>query len=339
MRLIILLLTVAMLAALLACGPIAEGEDQDRGPAPTATPSSEEEPTATSEPAPTEESKDESSDGESEDEAPDLTPTRDPGDPAGPPITPKPTQAPAKPNPPVEPRRDTPHPDGIAGCKSLNMFTIGLEELSYLGWCSTAVTQDVKTNCSSEDGTEAQLACARDRMSDAQIHLFRDILPCLAMTNKDESYQCYAAATSQMTNSHTELWKARDAIVQRVDSDDKVKESKKQAGQCMVDQGYTQPSPDDPFPWQVYQEVPKDVKIDRTATEEEQLAAKLARKQALNQCALDTGVYDAQRERWITEFHRLKQDNPEQAQVLLDYGLKEALEAEDQSLFLQLRYR
>ena len=64
-----------------------------------------------------------------------------------------------------------------------------------------------------------------------------------------------------------------------------------------------------------------------------------ARHNAIDQCAMDVGLYDAQKELWITEGYRLSREDPDKARALKEHGLIAAMEMDGPPIFLQRRTR
>ena len=325
-------LTMALaLIALIACGP-AEGEGNKEGDpvkavTPTETPKSEEEPTKTPESEPTEKPA----------ETPKPTPTRHPEDPPSPTNTPSPTHAPVTPDPTPEPViTSEPHLDGLAGCKTLNIYVASGPDVQYMNWCHDALQNDVQANCRDEEGTEAQLTCARGRLNDAQLPNFKEILPCSAVTDNNARSKCSLEAVNRLSDNMRAVWNLWPVILKKVDSDSGVKEKKLEISRCMVEAGYEATDSDVPLPWQT-NDKPATVKPDRNATTQEQQEALRARNKALHKCATDSGIYDLQERLWIAEIQRLMNEDPDSVQSLLDFGLKEALELEGTAPFLMLR--
>ena len=356
MRILMTLLITLALAALMACGSAADNGEKEGDPAvtavPTATPKADEptkEPDPPATAAPTETPK---PDGEptktpepTPAEKPTETPkpTRHPDDPPSPTVTPTPTYIPPPTEPPktkspATPRnRRPPHPDGITGCKSWNIFSSPIEDVQYLRWCADALGKDVADNCRPAEGTNNQLACGRDRMADVVDATNRGAAVCNAVTDDDDHRTCFNQNFRQFGINMKEIWEFWSPIQQKVDSDSNVKERKIAVGDCLVDQGYARPDPNAPIPWQERKSPTE--KPDRTTTTEEQRKARTARHNAMDQCAMDVGLYDAQKELWITEVYSLSRENSDKARALKEHGLIAAMEMDGPPTFLQRRTR
>ena len=351
---LLFLVTAALLTAivLLACGPAADDGEKEGDPAasavptatpkgdeptkqpdppataaPTETPKPAEEPTKTPEPTPAEKST----------ETP--KPTRHPDDPPSPTATPVPTYPPQTPGPVIEDPviRDLPHPDGIQGCRSMNMFVDALSNLDYYTWCRETLESDVQTNCSGQDGTTAQLQCARNRLAETQSPFLKSLLPCTAITYRDARAACITRETNELADKTHQIWQVWPQILNRVDSDAKVKKRKQEIGKCMLARGYDEHNVATVLPWQINEKPDAEKPADRYATTAEERAAMRAKYTDLHECALESGIYDVQEELWFAEVQRLEQQDPSSVEALLDFGLKEALELEGPAPFLTFR--
>ena len=349
MIVIILLAT----AALLACGPAADDGDKEGDPAasavptatpkgdeptkqpdppataaPTETPKPAEEPTKTPEPTP----------AEKPTETP--KPTRHPDDPPSPTATPVPTYPPTTTPDPglVDPViRRVPHPDGVQGCRSMNMFVATPRDYDYSNWCRDTLEADVKAQCSSQEGPEAQLRCAREHLSDAQMPFLKFMLPCTAITNADASSACVEEAFIEWATKQNQVWEVWPQILNKLDSDGEVKVRKQEIAKCMLERGYDEFDVAAALPWQISEKPDAEKPVKRYATTEEERAAGRARYADLHECALESGIYDVQKALWFAEVRRLEQQDPASVEALLYFGLKEALEREGPIPFLTFR--
>ena len=332
MRTIIPILAALVLVVVISCGPAAGEGDKEGDPVvtliPTETPKPAEEPTKTPEPTP----------AEKPTETP--KPTRHPDDPPSPTATPVPTYPPTTTPDPglVDPViRRVPHPDGIEGCRSINMFAAERTHVDYLDWCGDALEADVKARCSSQEGTEAQLRCARERLSDAQWPVSRLMLPCTAITDPDHTAECTNEAFIEWATKQNQVWEVWPQILNRVDSDGEVKVRKQEIAKCMLERGYDEFDVAAALPWQISEKPDEEKPVKRYATTEEERAAMRARYADLNECALESGIYDVQEALWFAEVRRLEQQDPASVEALLYFGLKEALEREGPTPFLTFR--
>ena len=175
---------VAILCALLllvlavACAPVAPPEspsgddpneqaektesDGSGDEKPTATPK----PTRPPEPTP---KPDRDSDGKPE-------PTRHPDDPPSPTTEPTSTPGPITPaSAPVDPM--PPHPDGMAGCYSMNLYQMSVDEVPFMFWCQRVLSEDVAQNCQGAgDGTtEDEKKCGIQLLADVQVFMMRGV--------------------------------------------------------------------------------------------------------------------------------------------------------------------
>ena len=333
MRLIAISLILLMaLVALMACGPADEADGgKDGDPPATEVPE-----TAT--PKPTETPK---PDGEPT-KAPE--PTKEPEDPAS---TPEPAPT-AEPSPTPEPTIDpdliddhiysTPHPDGIEGCRAMNMWVIHIkDELRYSAWCEQTLEFDVQAHCASSVGTEEQLACARDRLDAVENLDVRFLYACSAITDPDGATDCLRDALARVDDAWNKTWAAWPGILNTVDSDPDVKAKKIAVADCMAEGGHDRPDPDDPIKWQTNNKPDPDYKPLREPPTQAQMDAWKLRDKALDQCATDRGLYEAQDSKWNEEVRRILKEDPETAGALKDLGLITAMERDGIFPFLMQR--
>ena len=244
---LLFLVTAALLTAivLLACGPAADDGEKEGDPAasavPTATPKGDE-PTKTPEPTP----------AEKPTETP--KPTRHPDDPPSPTATPVPTYPPTTTPDPglVDPViRRVPHPDGVQGCRSMNEFVATPRDYDYSNWCRDTLEADVKANCSGQDGTAAQLRCAKERLASTQMPFLKFMLPCTAITDPDHAAECTNEAFIEWATKQNQVWEVWPQILNRVDSDAEVKVRKQEIAKCMLERGYDEFDVAAALPWQI----------------------------------------------------------------------------------------
>ena len=346
MRVLIPILAFLAMAAVIACGPASNPESNENNPdgdpaatataTPTETPKDDGDPTK--EPEPTETPK--PSGEPTKESEPSPTPTRHPDDPPGATSIPTPTYAPQPPRTPkplFRPRPDPVHPDGLAGCRSWNIFASPWDDSQYSSWCIEALGQDVADNCRSAGGTENQLACGRDRMADVVDATHRGAAVCQAVTDDDDRRTCFSDNIRKFGTNMEEISEFWPLIQQKVDSDPDIKERKIAVGQCLVDQGYERPNQGAPLPW--HDRKPLMVKPNRMALTKEQMSARIEMYNAMDECAIDVGLYDAQKELWTIEVNRLLRDEPEKARALKEHGLIAAMEMEGPPTFLHRRAR
>ena len=289
MRLTIPLLIAFLLAAFIACGPASGTGEKEGDPTPTATPKGDEptkqpDPTATTKPTET----------PAPDEEPASSPEPSPTD--TPVSTPSPTPIPTPDHGPIDdPMVTTPHPGGIEACKAMNMWVSDATEvITYLLWCKDTLERDVRTHCRTASGTEAQLACARDRLATVENLDMRIIAACSAVTDPEAVGDCAVDAFGRLDHAFYLMWDVWPVILNTVDSNADVKERKVAVSDCMAEQGYTRPDPDNPIRWHTFNKPSTEPpgKPNRGATHLERMAAWEAKDKALEQCAVDNGLYE-----------------------------------------------
>ena len=219
----------------------------------------------------------------------------------------------------------------------MNMFVMAQADLDYLDWCSDTLEADVEAQCSGQDGTTAQLQCARNRLAETQSPFLKSLLPCTAITYRDARAACITRETNELADKTHQIWQVWPQILNRVDSDAKVKKRKQEIGKCMLARGYDEHNVAAVLPWQINEKPDAEKPADRYATTAEERAAMRAKYTDLHECALESGIYDVQEELWFAEVQRLEQQDPSSVEALLDFGLKEALELEGTAPFLTFR--
>ncbi len=311
-------LLVVLILATLACGPSSsvtgEAEDSDR---PTTTP--EPTPESTEEPVP----------------------TRHPDDPPSPTPTVLPTYPPRTPGPTSVPIPVVPHPKGLVGCLSMNMFTMTGPDLDYMHWCNESLRDDVRQNCRDRDGHEAQLACAKERLSDSQMPYRANVLACSAITDIDARGWCIngpEGAVNAASDATYQIWNIWPLILSRVDGDDEVKQKRQDVAECVFQRGYEKLVTTPPFYWQTMSS-PSNEKPERGAPAGEESEARRIRYRVMDGCARQSGIYDVQEALWLAEIERLEREDPASVKALVDSGIKIALKAEGPAPFLTYRER
>ena len=90
-----------------------------------------------------------------------------------------------------------------------------------------------------------------------------------------------------------------------------------------------------PLSWQEMR--PPSQASDQRVTPEEQDATNDQRNRAIDQCAFDEGLYEAQESAWLAEIRGMKTSDPDTAERLKQEGITFALEEEGIALFLTYR--
>ena len=95
-----------------------------------------------------------------------------------------------------------PHPEGLDGCRSLNLFSASYEDIKYHAWCGDAFMSDVVENCSGTGTATVEKACATNRLADVQSYSIRALfIPCSAISDNDARAGCTEEALER-TNAH-----------------------------------------------------------------------------------------------------------------------------------------
>ena len=262
---------------------------------------------------------------------------RDPDDPPSPTDEPKPTPAvDATPDPASSILNSgLPHPRGLDGCRSMNIFTIPHEEFKFIAWCTTAVMEDVADACrGTGEGTEDEKQCAISRVADVPAYTLRELLtPCVGITDEDDYAQCYEQsfiAWGQHAIAFNSVW--NEILLATVD-DANVKFAFASLASCVRDAGYEPPDADSPLPWQEKDEA----RAEANRTNKRTIIDDTERLRVIDQCALSSRFYEAQEEKWISEIERLMASDPERVRPLLQEGVDDALNAPGVPAFLTIR--
>jgi hypothetical protein len=333
---------VAILCALLllvlavACAPVAPpesplGEDpNEQSDKPDSDESGDEKltptPKPTSPPQPTPKP-DRDSDGKPE-------PTRHPDNPPSP--TTEPTSPPGPITPasaPVDPMPQ--HPDGMAGCYSMNLYQMPVDEVPFMFWCQRVLSEDVAQNCqgTGEGTTEDEKKCGIQRLAEVQVFMMREfVAPCSGITISSDRIQC-VADTGEALNAHYQaLLGVYAEILKAVTDKSEVKTRASVTAECVRAAGYEPFDTTRPLSWQEMR--PPSQASDKRVTPEEQDATNDQRNRAIDQCAFDEGLYEAQESAWLAEIEGMRTSDPDKAERLKQEGIITALEAEGIALFL-----
>lgn len=265
-------------------------------------------------------------------ETPVPEPTRDPDDPI-------PTPAPETDPTPVESGEpfnpSPPHPDGLEGCRSLNLWSDPYDHIIYHSWCADRLMVGVHSQCSGIGTGEEQQACAVEWLADVQSYLMREFsAPCIGAEDRAQCADDMAVAMSGHFRDFNAAW---NSILIAVTDDGDVKARFARMNTCVEDLGYEALDPNIPPPWQQINPDNVEVKPNRTASEQEALAAHIARLRAVHQCSLASGLYEMQDTKWQSEIQDLLTDAPEQAEAMKNEGIIEILEEPGAAPFLTLR--
>ena len=325
-------LALLLMAAAIACGPVAP-ED-----APT--------PAAIQQPAPLSDS------GAAAAET--LAPTHTPTPTLKPiPLSPKPTETPTplppKPTetptalPPIAPEQAAPsfahlmqpHPRGLAGCREYSMFGSPATEVVYLDWCTEELAQAVLSACSGLPDSEATLACSRQELADVKHYLTREgIIRCIALTDADARSECSNQSAQRVELFFSGLFAIWPKIQLAVAGDAAVATAQREVMTCLEALGYESIDPDLLFPWQLLDDPVTHGNQEAGYTEAEK-AMRLELWEPSDQCARQHGFYEAQDAAWLAELNRLSKEEPKAVKPLLDAGLLEILQAPGAAAFLK----
>lgn len=227
------------------------------------------------------------------------------------------------------------HPQGIEGCRTLNVYSATYDEIHTLSWCAEELIADVAAQCSNVSGStaEEELACAKNALAGVESYILREyMVPCMAISTTQEREQCRQNAGAAYATHTRKLEEAWISILNAVHDDENVGLRRNATDQCVTAAGKT-PLEDEIFPWQ--QTDDKQIEKPAKMTPEERQALE-TRYRLIDQCATEQGFYAAQEEAWITELQERFTDDPDSVQPLFDEGIKTTLEEEGIALFIRL---
>lgn len=240
-----------------------------------------------------------------------------------------------KPTPQPESQTSPAHPEGITGCRTLNVHSATYDEIRTLSWCAEELVADVIEACSDISGStaEQELNCAKNKLADVESYILREyMVPCMAISTNQEREQCRQNAGTAFANHTRKFEAAWISILNAVHDDEQVKLRRAATDQCVTTAGQT-PLDDEPFPWQQTDEKRIEKPAKMTAAQQQALETRYRR---IDQCATEQGLYAAQEEAWITELQERFRDDPNSVQPLFDESIKTILEEDGIALFIRL---
>ena len=132
-----------------------------------------------------------------------------------------------------------PHPNGLRGCKSLNVLSASTEEMGYYGWCQWTLTNIVLNECRGIETTEDALSCAELALSDVQEILLRHVVvPCVAISNQRDSGKCAIESIKEHENKNLVLRQAWRDVLDAVSATPAVASGKSAFSDCLVERGH-----------------------------------------------------------------------------------------------------
>lgn len=335
---VLLLALMFVMAAFLACGPVAPPNDgtpsggeappplaQDSEPTPTPAPEPAPTPTPAPEPTPT------PAPTEKPPPEPDPTPVYTDPHPTKaelPPETPEPTQPP---DPAIT--LDAAHPQGIEGCKTVVMLG-GNTDMTHQGWCADQLASHVADNCSTQTTTETQLQCGQQVVSGFDSLLFRSGgFQCWAISNLPNRRECLAESAGDFETNLQKLNTAWERSREAVWQDPKVQKAWTNTQECLKGKGFENVPLALVFGWQKAQFPDEKRASDQALTDaERKLMERLVKPSG--ECAVQEGLYAAQEVAWIAEINRLNEESPEVLEILVREGFLANLEKPGVSFFL-----
>ena len=315
-------LTILTLVLAMACGPTAETPEPTQGPPdvkPTFTPKPP--PPEPPTPKPIEPTK------------PIPTPTAQPGD------IPPPTEVPMSlptPDPStanqIEP--DPPHPDGLEGCKTLNLWSDSTEMLRYQPWCWQTLIDTIIATCKGIGETPEEVQCADEQIQGyASYNLRMAFTTCAPITRRDDYKECYDGIIRTINTHDTAFHSLWNEVTAAADGDSRVKTTYHGMSDCVREAGYEPLPSNSLIPWQ---QLDAD-KIDTKAYRSQDPAQRELRLRAMNQCALETKFYQVQDDVWREVLGRIASENPERLISFKEEGIIEILDEPGPAPFLTIQ--
>ncbi len=232
---------------------------------------------------------------------------------------------------------DTPHPEGLAGCQNLSIFTSSPDEFKHYPWCSEEAVKAVRSQCTGIGTTQEERSCADNYLSQWKAYPTRSMHSCVAISDNDLRSQCVEreiVTFVEIRQAGAPVW---SEIQTRVDDSPSVTAAYRKVIQCLSQKSFIDVPPKLLFRWQFSPIYFSDVEaIDAwskglTAKEKELMEAIAIPS---DQCAKQEGLYAAQEAVWLSELKRLVREDPVKAQPLVVSGLVEALEEPGVASFL-----
>ena len=232
-----------------------------------------------------------------------------------------------------DPPKPTPWPaytGRLERCYTLNIFTITTEEgLTGMSWCHDALIADTDRHCGATHTTETQLAFGRERLGGVYDPATREMGPCINTQDPDDRAACVDEAFDCVGIALDAHLSVLPEIQSAVDDHADIKQTRATIGDCTVENYYERTSDTYPMPWQVAGKMEQRAKPDRSlTTTDQQRQERIARWKVLDRCAEGAGLYERQDELWLEEVLRLQREYPERIRLLIEQGLKVALDME-----------
>ena len=316
----------ALLLAALACGPATQPQQEDpTKPRPTPTPLLPESVYTDTNPTAA------------------ATATRIPPKPTEmptPTLPPKPTETPhptlATPQPATTtPAIFPPHPHGLSGCREYNMFGSPPGDTAYIPWCTDELSNRIISVCAGLSDSEAEHTCGQRELANVSDYFMREgPIQCDAITAPDHQQNCFAQSYERWQKHFAGLFALWPKAQQAVAQDPAVIAATKAVLSCLERMGHEKINTELLFPWQKL-ESPKDNEKRESGYTVEEKTARIELWEPADQCAKQTGLYEAQDDAWLVELERLAKEEPEQAKSLLDAGLIEILKGPEIAAFLR----
>ena len=228
------------------------------------------------------------------------------------------------------------HPQGLAGCQAYNRFGIPHNDLLKYGvWCTEETGRTLLAECDGVSGTSAQLSCADSYLASWQEQRLRALHRCAVVTDADDAQSCREASSSQ--DQAKAFGRVYGQVLATVAADADVGEAHADVIQCLEDRSFSGIEGRVLFHWQKVHQYTGDIAAmkvwDKSFTSAEHRLANNLTGPA-NTCAVDNGLYTAQEAAWLAEVRRLQEEDPDQVQPLIDWGLLAVLERDGVAPFL-----
>ena len=213
------------------------------------------------------------------------------------------------------------HPEGIAGCKGMNLFADDLD-IDYMDWCQQEAERQIHEMCADQND---RVSCASDYFSDwlTPGHLRR--AECAIYSEQWELAECakvHGEASFKALGYFGEEWAA---VLSVVNMDPSVVGALHDAKRCLTMKGITDFDDRFLYYWQDYVWRPHLYEAFIAGLSGSEVAQLESLRVPSQQCGDQEGFFTAQETAFIEELERLQVAEPEKIASLQYFGLLAAL--------------
>ena len=223
--------------------------------------------------------------------------------------------------------RNQEHPEGLEGCKSLVIFQEDMSYLLYQSWCSEQLSRRVTETCTDESGDDGEARrCGEEIAREYRSTLFQtSVARCVGISDFYERSECMEHAFSDLGKALDGITEAWGKVVAGGNGDPAVGLAMKDTLACLADAGYEKVDPDLLFGWQRNESL-SDHKLRESGLSHDDRKLRRELLAPTNDCAKQSGLYEAQDAAWAAELRRLDKTEPATVAILVQEGLLESLE-------------